>query len=96
MKRLRRKFPGRNIRYFHCGEYGDNGSRPHHHACLFNFTFPDLKDFITSDGSKVKVSRILEDLWPFGYSSVGDVTFESAAYVARYVLKKWAKQDLRE
>jgi hypothetical protein len=27
-------------------------------------------------------------LWPYGYSSTGDVSFESAAYVARYVTKK--------
>lgn len=27
-------------------------------------------------------------LWPLGYSYVGDVTFDSAAYVARYSLKK--------
>ena len=33
-------------------------------------------------------SAELEELWPFGFSSVGDVTLESAGYVARYVFKK--------
>ena len=50
MKRLRKKFtgyepvPGTNrfpIRYFHCGEYGEKLRRPHHHACIFNFQYPD-------------------------------------------------------
>lgn len=33
-------------------------------------------------------SSLLQDLWSFGFTSVGDMTFESAAYVARYCLKK--------
>ena len=43
MKRLRKRFPNDNIRYYHCGEYGEQLNRPHHHACLFNFDFPDKK-----------------------------------------------------
>ena len=88
MKRLRKKF-GANIRYFHCGEYGDELSRPHYHACLFNFDFPDKKLFkITPTGSRLYISDALSKLWPFGFSTIGDVTFESAAYVARYITKK--------
>lgn len=37
---------------------------------------------------KLYVSAQLERLWPFGYHYIGDVSFESAAYVARYVVKK--------
>ena len=33
-------------------------------------------------------SAILEELWPYGFSTIGNVTFESAAYVARYIMKK--------
>jgi len=33
-------------------------------------------------------SAVLERLWPFGFSLLGDVSFESAAYVARYTMKK--------
>lgn len=52
-------------------------------------SFPDRVYFkTTASGEKVYVSKMLERLWPFGYSSVGDVTFGSAAYVARYHLKK--------
>lgn len=88
MKRLRKKF-GSNIRFFHCGEYGEIGKRPHYHACLFNFDFADKKLWkITKGGERLYISQALMDLWPFGFSTIGDVTFESAAYVARYIMKK--------
>lgn len=87
MKRLRKKY-GSNIRFFHCGEYGSLLSRPHHHAILFNFDFPDKKFFIRRNGVNLYRSYSLERLWPFGHSTIGECTFESAAYVARYVLKK--------
>lgn len=51
--------------------------------------FPDRLYFQTTDsGEKIFTSGQLSRLWPFGFSSVGDVTFGSAAYVARYHLKK--------
>lgn len=76
------------IRYFHCGEYGEKLGRPHYHACLFNFDFPDRELWKTRNGVKLYTSTVLSELWPFGFSTIGDVTFESAAYVARYVTKK--------
>ena len=81
MKRLRKVFP--RVRFYMCGEYGDNFDRPHFHACLFGINFPDRVKF-----GKLFRSPLLEKLWPHGFSSIGDVTFESAAYVARYVMKK--------
>lgn len=88
MKRLRKKY-GKNIRFFHCGEYGEQLGRPHYHACLLNFDFPDkcLRN-TTPRGDHVYSSNSLSSLWPYGRSEVGTVTFESAAYVARYVTKK--------
>lgn len=87
MKRLRKKY-GEGIRFYMCGEYGENFGRPHFHACLFGHNFPDLKLWKTVNKQKLYRSAELETLWPFGHSSVGTVTFESAAYVARYILKK--------
>lgn len=87
MKRLRKKF-GANIRFYHCGEYGTKYGRPHYHACLFNFDFQDKTLWKVINGQRLYRSAALEELWPFGYSSVGTVTFESAAYVARYIMKK--------
>lgn len=87
MKRLRKKFPENKIRFFHCGEYGEKNDRPHYHACLFNFDFPD-RELINTRGAKLYISKTLQKLWPYGFSTIGDVTFESAAYVARYITKK--------
>lgn len=87
LKRLRKKYG--NVRYYMAGEYGENTGRPHFHACLFGIDFDDKKLFRQlPSGSILYTSKKLEDLWPFGYSTIGDVTFESAAYVARYVMKK--------
>lgn len=90
MKRLRKRFPGRFFRYYHCGEYGDKLARPHYHACIFGLDFPDKEVFKElPDGGYLYTSKILEAAWQHqGFCTVGDVTFESAAYVARYVTKK--------
>lgn len=87
MKRLRSKYPWK-IRFFQCGEYGDETKRPHHHAILFNHEFPDAKYFTQRQGHKVYVSKDLSSLWPYGMHTIGSVTFDSACYVARYILKK--------
>ena len=89
LKRLRKKYTGVQIRYYMAGEYGENFGRPHFHACLFGLDFHDKKLWKrTSSGSLIHRSKELETLWPFGYSSIGDLNFESAAYVARYIMKK--------
>lgn len=95
MKRLRKKFPERKIRFFMCGEYGENRGRPHYHACLFNVSFDDRVHFKTGPaGSPIYTSETLSILWsdrngdPIGFATLGNVDFASAAYVARYVMKK--------
>ncbi len=88
MKRYRRRIPVR-IKFYHCGEYGDENHRPHYHACVFGHDFEDKKRWKRSkSGEDLFRSAFLESLWPFGFSSVGALTFESAAYVARYIMKK--------
>lgn len=77
-----------SIRYFQCGEYGEKTHRPHYHACLFNFDFADKKLWKIKNDNRLYTSDILSDLWPQGFSTIGDVTFDSAAYVARYIMKK--------
>nr|QJB19918.1 MAG: replication initiator protein [Microvirus sp.] len=86
MKRLRKRMGP--VRFFHCGEYGEKLSRPHYHACLFGLDFHDKYLWKENRGFPIYRSPILEELWPFGHSSIGAVTFESAAYVARYITKK--------
>lgn len=103
MKRLRKKYEKKDaqgkvvpIRFFHCGEYGEHTFRPHYHACLFNFDFPDKKFICTSKGNKVYRSEDLDFLWGMGNTSIGEVSFESAAYVARYIMKKVTGEEAQE
>lgn len=97
IKRLRKRYPRRRIRYYMAGEYGENFGRPHWHACLFGIDFDDKSLWKrTSANSLLYRSADLELLWPFGYSSIGDVTFESAAYVARYIMKKVTGKNAKE
>ena len=88
MKRLRKHAGACKVRFFHCGEYGEQLGRPHYHACLFNWDFADKVLWQVREGVPLYTSKRLMKLWPFGFSTIGDVTFESAAYVARYVMKK--------
>lgn len=86
-KRLRKKF-GNGIRYFACGEYGEQYGRPHYHACIFGLDWEDKKYHSTKNGNRLYTSRVLDDLWSHGDCLSGDVTFESASYVARYICDK--------
>ncbi len=93
MKRLRKRFDDKRIRYFHCGEYGDLNGRPHYHACLFGIDFDDRVLWAERKGHPVYRSPSLEKAWKFGASEIGSLTFESAGYVARYVMKKVNGKD---
>lgn len=76
------------IRYFGCGEYGGKNSRPHYHLIIFGWKPKDLRYFFTSkDGDVLYRSDTLEKLWSKGFSTIGNVTFESAKYVAKYLQK---------
>ena len=104
MKRLRKAFAPQKIRFYMCGEYGNickHGidldlvkcpmcriGRPHYHACLFNCEFPDLVSYGSHNGELRYTSPFLESMWKYGFVDVGQLNFESAAYVARYILKK--------
>lgn len=97
MKRLRKSVHPLKVRFLMCGEYGEQTKRPHYHYLIFGFKFDDLKFFRnTKTGFPIFRSKKLEELWPYGYSEIGNVTFESANYVARYTLKKMHGQDALE
>jgi len=88
MKRLRRRIAPRKVRFFGCGEYGEQTMRPHYHLLLFGFDFPDKVRVATSKEYPEWESKMLDETWGFGSTLIGSVSFESAAYVARYVVKK--------
>ena len=79
------------------GEYGTLNERPHYHAILFNWDWKDKEYFkTTGSGEKIYTSNLLQKLWPYGYSSTAAMTFESAAYIARYCLQKITGQQAEE
>lgn len=98
-RRVRKRF-GR-VSYFAAGEYGEKNHRPHYHACIFglDFVHQDPNSYLWKQ-RKLKDetyllyrSPLLESAWsldgqPLGFCSVGAVTYKSAAYVARYIMKK--------
>jgi len=92
MKRLRKLIdklhPGRTIRFYACGEYGTQLSRPHYHILIFGYQFPDLKLHLTKNGINLWRSELQETKWDYGYSTIGEVNYDSACYVARYCMKK--------
>lgn len=104
MKKLRKYMQPQKIRFFMAGEYGSkcqhgidlsrvpcplcNVGRPHYHACLFNCSFPDLCSYGSRAGELRYTSPLLEKIWGLGFVDVGDLNFDSAAYVSRYILKK--------
>ena len=88
MKKLRKTTDDR-IGFFCTGEYGEKSFRKHWHACVFNFKPRDLKKMFTNArGDSVFESASLTSLWGKGHVSVGELTFESAGYCARYAAKK--------
>lgn len=95
LKRLRKEklFSEISIKYFACGEYGDENKRPHYHAILFGIDFPDKRPYKKNKrGDMLFTSEHLEKIWRFGKCWLGSVTYQSAGYVARYTLKKAGKQ----
>lgn len=89
MKRLRKAREPATVRFFLGAEYGDENKRPHYHALLFNVEFPDkLLHGKNLRGEPLYTSAELGKLWPHGFNTIGDVTFDSAVYCAKYALKK--------
>lgn len=89
IKRLRKHFGVKSCRYFACGEYGENTGRPHYHLILFGVDFSEDRYFLKRDrrGNPIYCSDILSRLWKFGFHSIGDISFSSAKYCAKYMQK---------
>lgn len=87
LKRLRKRFNGRktnrDVRFFACGEYGEQTQRPHYHAILF--------------GASEKDNQAIQAAWSYGHADVRNATAASINYVAGYTAKKYTKlEDIAE
>lgn len=93
MKRFRKR-TGSKFKYYYCGEYGEKYFRPHYHACIFGYDFPDKYRVEDSPSGQTQwASPLLDDLWGLGRARIGTVTYDSAGYVARYMTKKVKGKD---
>lgn len=83
--------PRAGLRYFAVGEYGAEFGRPHYHLLLFGFNFSSDRVPLRGRGRfQLFSSAFLDRVWQHrGMATIGDMTFESAAYCARYSLKKF-------
>ena len=100
LKRFRKAIHPIKIRYFMCGEYGDDSWRPHYHAIIFGYDFSQGCKYrknwyerrqqiqMSEVGNPYYISPLLSELWPDGYHIIAECTWDSAAYVARYCTKK--------
>lgn len=123
MKNLRRELKPDKIRFYMCGEYGqdqdlasqgiDKIGRPHFHAIIFGFNPIDQADRVITESEYEKFkqssptkygicrkvekshsneeqfeSSVISKSWKKGRARVSSMSFESAAYVARYCTKK--------
>lgn len=97
IKRLRKHLFGSekgDLRYFACGEYGSKHSRPHYHIILFNYDFDDKVFWSKSVRNNIQYrSETLEKLWKFGFSTIGDLSYDTAKYCAKYLQKLDGNDD---
>lgn len=103
MKDLREYFRSRydhvGIRFYGVGEYGDQNGRPHYHICLFNLPLPPdaLEPWYQNElHQMIYKCPLLDKIWSRGFTAVGELTWNSAAYVARYMLKKQKGENAAE
>lgn len=87
-KRLRKSVGA--FRYVACGEYGELNRRPHFHVALFGHDFRADRLVYSSgvQGDTLYESSTLSGVWSLGRHAIGDLSFESCAYIARYITKR--------
>lgn len=100
MKRLRKAFSGREIRFYLAGEYGTETHRPHYHLILFGLSlsdFPDIQPVRRNFfGQLLYKSDIMYNIWKLGHVALAEVSWQTCAYVARYCVKKMSADVSRE
>lgn len=96
MKRLRKAHCAKYgddalLRFFAAGEYGSQTHRPHYHAIIYGLRLDDLKFYKRNSlpqNYDLYNSDWLTKIWGKGHVVVGNVTWDTCAYTARYIVKK--------
>lgn len=85
---------GIQLRYFAVGEYSES-NRPHYHLIIFGQDFSESrkKHSQNKKGDQLFTSTIVAKHWQYGHHIIGAFNYASAAYTARYVMKKQYGKD---
>lgn len=78
LKSLRKAAAAPGLRFYLVGEYGDQTHRPHYHAIIYGLP---------------PYSPLFQLTWKKGFVHTGELTPDSAQYVAGYVVKKLTAPD---
>ena len=83
------------LRYYAVGEYGERTLRPHYHAIVYGADWSEDQEQVGTGkhGDPLFRSEALDKVWGKGRCWMGDVSYESAAYCARYVMKKQTGEE---
>lgn len=98
VKRIRKSFEPRKLRFFAVGEYGDKSERPHYHVALFGYPscLKGMTDLRHGECTCCSVCSSVQKTWKFGAVHIGRLEMRSAMYLAGYVLKKMTHpEDMR-
>lgn len=79
LKRFRKSLHPEKVRYFACGEYGDETARPHYHAAIF--------------GVGIEAAPLVDKAWGLGFTYTAEFNHATAQYIAGYVVKKLTAHD---
>lgn len=100
LKRLRRHLEYhhglKGLRFCVAGEYGKKGIRPHWHLLIFGWVPEDLTVWEHHAKYDIYRSATIEQLWPYGFSTVGFGNGAVGRYVAKYMLKDGVATDPRQ
>lgn len=100
IKRLRRyyeyNYGVKGIRYVICGEYGTETHRPHYHLIAYGLPLDvtKLKKHSVNDmGQTLWKHEEIAKIWGKGHIIIGRVSWDTCAYVSRYLMKKQYGQN---
>lgn len=89
IKRLRARVAPVRFRFQAKSEYGPNTFRPHYHALLFGFDFPDRVLLRRTEADALTyASELLTETWGLGACECSDLTEKSCRYVANHNVDK--------
>lgn len=101
IKRLRKQYKYHynhdGIRFYAAGEYGETTRRPHYHICIFNMPIHTELIRIKENelGQRIWTNKEIEKIWGKGFIAIAHQSWETAAYTARYMLKKTKRTGCR-